>query len=103
MFTGISTLRKAEKKESSAQNKALQDYLKRYADTPGGDDGTQKKRKKRKKPVSASGMAIMDGDVTGFEGLAVDGGGATAAGARQQQLLNAGASEDGDEGALIPE
>lgn len=70
MFTGLSTLRKAEKKEPSAQNKALQDYLKKYTDGP-TDDGQEKKKRKKKKPKAAGSYAvsIVDGDISGFESL----------------------------------
>jgi hypothetical protein len=73
MFTGLSTLRKAEKKVPTAKNTALQEYLKKYAceDDP-GDVAEQKKKKKKKKPrtgATAGGVAILDQDVSGFEQL----------------------------------
>lgn len=72
MFSGLSSLRKEEKKEPTAQNKALQDYLKKYAGEEGGDGAGDKKKKRKKKPKPEAGGAvqIVDTDLTGFEGVA---------------------------------
>eukprot|EP00775_Hariotina_reticulata_P004179 gene4179-4427_t len=73
MFTGLSSLRKTEKKEPTVQNAALQEYLKKYASDDGaGEVVEQKKKKKKKKPKAGSagcGVAILDQDVSGFEQL----------------------------------
>lgn len=69
MFSGLSSLRKAEKKEPTAQNKALQDYLKRqYADGPAADEPKRKKKKKSKQGPAA--IAIVDADITGLPPVA---------------------------------
>ncbi|GBF90373.1 hypothetical protein Rsub_02479 [Raphidocelis subcapitata] len=77
MFSGLSTLRKDEKKEPTAQNKALQDYLKKYGDGGGGgggggegDYGERKKKKKKRAKEQAGAVQIVDADVTGFEAAA---------------------------------
>lgn len=65
MFSGLSTLRKAEKKEPTKQDKALQDYLKRqYGGGTTEDEPRKKKKKKSKQGPSA--IAIVDGDITGL-------------------------------------
>ncbi len=62
MFTGKSSLRAAESNPPPPVNKALQDYLSRYA-----SDGDAKKKKKKKKPKPAvAGVRILDEDVSGF-------------------------------------
>jgi hypothetical protein len=70
MFTGLSSLRKPEKKELTERDKQLQAYL---ASKYGGGDGDEQqeaapKKKKKKKPKAAVGSAvrIVEGDVTGF-------------------------------------
>jgi hypothetical protein len=71
MFTGLSSLRKPEKKEPTERDKQLQAYLaSKYG---GGDgDGQQQeaapKKKKKKKPKAAVGSAvrIVEGDISGF-------------------------------------
>lgn len=66
MFSGLSSLRKAEKKQPTVQDKALQDYLaKQY----GAGDSQQEKPKKRKKKVKHTGsaVAILDHDISGLE------------------------------------
>jgi transcription antitermination factor NusG len=70
MFTGLSSLRKPEKKELTERDKQLQAYL---ASKYGGDDGHEQqeaapKKKKKKKPKAAVGSAvrIVEGDVSGF-------------------------------------
>lgn len=65
MFSGLSTLRKAEKKEPTPQNKALSDYLKRqYGGGTAEDEPKRKKKKKAKQGPSA--IAILDADITGL-------------------------------------
>lgn len=65
----MSSLRKAEKKEPTVQDKALQDYLKRqYADGPSADEPRKKKKKKQKQGTSA--IAIVDGDISGLAPVA---------------------------------
>jgi hypothetical protein len=69
MFSGLSSLRKAEKKEPTVQDKALQDYLKRqYADGPTADEPKRKKKKKAKQGPGA--IAIVDADITGLPPVA---------------------------------
>ncbi|KIY95201.1 hypothetical protein MNEG_12762, partial [Monoraphidium neglectum] len=69
MFSGLSSLRKDEKKEPTSQNKALQDYLKKYT-SDGADDGEKKKkRKKRPKAEQGGAVQIVDADLTGFEAV----------------------------------
>jgi len=69
MFSGLSSLRKGEKKEPTVQDKALQDYLKRqYADGPSADEPRKKKKKKQKQGTSA--IAIVDGDISGLAPVA---------------------------------
>ena len=76
MFAGLSTLRKQEdKKDPSVQNKALQEYLKKYVSAEDEQQVAQGERKKKKKrrpraDASSSGaVQIVDADVTGFEAL----------------------------------
>lgn len=65
MFSGLSVLRKAEKKEPTKQDKALQDYLKRQYG--GGETEDEPKRKKKKKSKQGpSAIAIVDADITGL-------------------------------------
>ena len=102
MFSGLSSLRKDEKKEPAPQNKALQDYLKRYTDG-GGDGGGEKKKKRKKRPKEQAGaVQIVDTDLTGFEAL-------QAAAERKRRLAAAGGplsgaddggGSEGEEGAL---
>ena len=86
-FAGISSLRKDEKKEPSVQNKALQEYLKRY--TSGAEAG-EKKKKRKKKPAAEQGGAvqIVDTDVTGFEAV-------QAAAERKRAAADAPLADDG--------
>jgi hypothetical protein len=67
MFSGLSSLRKAEKKEPTPQNKALQDYLKRQygGGTAAAEDGPKRKKKKKFKQ-GPSAIAILDADITGL-------------------------------------
>lgn len=90
MFSGLSTLRKAEKKEPTPQNKALSDYLKRqYGGGTAEDEPKRKKKKKSKQGPSA--IAILDADITGLPSVSEAG----AKPARQE--LDAA---DDSEGAL---
>jgi hypothetical protein len=73
MFSGLSSLRKAEKKEPTVHNKALQDYLaKQYGAGSGagggGEQQQQEGRKKKKKKVKQTGAAvvILDHDLSGL-------------------------------------
>ncbi|CAL8471408.1 g10950 [Coccomyxa elongata] len=67
MFTGLSTLRKHEKKtvEQTAESKKLQEYLQKYT-SGGSTEGSEKKKRKKKKGVVASSIRIVDEDNTGF-------------------------------------
>jgi hypothetical protein len=101
MFSGLSTLRKEEKKEPAPQNKALQDYLKKYTD--GGGDGAgdkKKKRKKRPKPEAAGAVQIVDGDLTGFEAIQAAAEVKRRAAAAGGPLPGADDGSGDDEGAL---
>ena len=70
MFSGLSSLRKEEKKEPTAQNKALQDYLRKYTSDDAAEGGeNKKKRKKKPKPEQGGAVQIVDADLTGFEAL----------------------------------
>ncbi|BDA46790.1 probable BUD13 homolog [Coccomyxa sp. Obi] len=67
MFTGLSTLRKHEKKtvEQTAESKKLQEYLQKYT-SGGSTEGSEKKKRKKKKGVVPSSIRIVDEDNTGF-------------------------------------
>lgn len=63
LFAGRSLLRADEKKPEAPKNTALQDYLKKYADS-----GEGKKKKKKRKEASATGaITILDSDLAAFE------------------------------------
>lgn len=65
MFAGLSSLRKAEKKEPSKQDKALQDYLNRqYGDGLSAEDTQRKKKKKKQKQQGHAAIAIVDSDIS---------------------------------------
>jgi hypothetical protein len=64
MFTGLSVLRKAEKKEPTQQDKALQDYLKRQYGGGSTADEEPKRKKKKKSKQAPAAIAIVDADIT---------------------------------------
>lgn len=73
MFTGLSSLREAEKKpvEVSERAKALQAYLNsKYtgggSNAAGDAEKKKKKKKKKEKLPAAGGVRIVDEDVSGF-------------------------------------
>lgn len=71
MFSGLSSLRKAEKKEPTVQDKALQAYLQKQYGAGDGVAADEPKRKKRKKQKQGpSAIAIVDGDITGLAPVA---------------------------------
>ncbi len=76
MFTGLSTLREAEKAkqpppEVSEKAKSLQAYLaSKYTD--GGEGAKKKKKKKKPKIADAAVIRIVDEDVSGFVAPATD-------------------------------
>jgi hypothetical protein len=68
MFTGLSQLRAKEKKAApvSEESLKLQAYL---AAQYGAGSEDQKKKKKKKKPKEASGVRLLDEDVSGFRAV----------------------------------
>lgn len=73
MFSGLSTLRAAEKqkeqKEETEAQRKMREYLQKYEG--GGDGGSKKSAKKKKKKKAAAapaggGLLLVDEDVSGF-------------------------------------
>lgn len=90
MFSGLSSLRKAEKnKEPTKQDKALQDYLKRQYGGGSTDDEPKRKKKKKAKQTGPSAIAIVDGDITGLPPVSD-----AAAARKPTRPLAAAASDD---------
>jgi hypothetical protein len=99
MFSGLSSLRKDEKKEPTSQNKALQDYLKKYT-SDGADDGEKKKkRKKRPKAEQGGAVQIVDADLTGFEAVQAAAERKRAAAARGGPPVAVDGSDEEEAGA----
>jgi hypothetical protein len=74
MFTGLSLLRKEEKKtvEQTEKAKQLKSYLDKVYGSGSTDAQPKKKKKKRKPVVAPGGVKIMDEDVSGFAAVKAD-------------------------------
>lgn len=91
MFSGKSSLRKAEPKAAAPINAELQDYLKKYTDGGAGEEG-KKKKKKKPKTAPAGGVQIVDTDVSGF---------ASTRSPTKARKMALGSEDEGDEGGWV--